>query len=71
MWMRCGWISGRIKNNQTRSSESWGYDKACNNTGAVRFVQQYLKECELIAKQLDVPVENITGLAAKSPLRAG
>ena len=41
------------------------YDKACNNTGAVRFVQQYLKECELIAKQLDVPVENILGLAAK------
>ncbi|EAW8149235.1 hypothetical protein GJ200_19710 [Salmonella enterica subsp. enterica] len=40
------------------------YDKACNDVNAVRFVQQHLKECELIAKQLNVPVENILGLAA-------
>ncbi len=48
------------------------YDKACNNTGAVRFVQQYLKECELIAKQLDVPVEKYPGACCKEVLlRAG
>lgn len=40
------------------------YDKACNDVNAVRFVQQHLKECELIAKQLNAPVENILGLAA-------
>ncbi|AZI92514.1 hypothetical protein BRQ80_22180 [Salmonella enterica] len=40
------------------------YDKACNNVGAVRFVQEHMKVCEIIAKELDVPVENILGLAA-------
>lgn len=35
------------------------YDKACNNVGAVRFVQEHMKVCEIIAKELDVPVENI------------
>lgn len=40
------------------------YDKACNNVGAVRFVQEHMKICEIIAKELDVPVENILGLAA-------
>ncbi|SUG79427.1 Uncharacterised protein [Salmonella enterica subsp. enterica] len=37
------------------------YDKACNNVGAVRFVQEHMKVCEIIAKELDVPVENILG----------
>lgn len=41
------------------------YDKACNNTGAVRFIQEHLKDCELIANELKVPVENILGVAAK------
>lgn len=40
------------------------YDKACNNVGAVRFVREHMKVCEIIAKELDVPVENILGLAA-------
>ncbi len=40
------------------------YDKACNNVGAVRFAQEHMKVCEIIAKELDVPVENILGLAA-------
>lgn len=40
------------------------YDKACNSVGAVRFAQEHLKDCELIAKQLNVPVANILGLAA-------
>ena len=40
------------------------YDKACNNVAAVRFVQEHLKDCELIANQLNVPVANILGLAA-------
>ncbi len=40
------------------------YDKACNNVGAVRFVHEHMKVCEIIAKELDVPVENILGLAA-------
>ncbi|MBV7407027.1 glucosaminidase domain-containing protein [Enterobacter sp. ENT03] len=40
------------------------FDKACNNTAAVRFVQEHIRDSEIIAKQLDVPVENILGLAA-------
>lgn len=47
------------------------YDKACNDVNAVRFVQQHLKECELIAKQLNVPVENILGLAAAEAVLPG
>lgn len=40
------------------------YDKACNSVAAVRFIQKHLKDCELIAKELDAPLENILGLAA-------
>lgn len=40
------------------------FDKACNNTAAVRFVQEHIRDSEIIARQLDVPVENILGLAA-------
>ncbi len=40
------------------------YDKACNNAGAVRFVQEHIRDSEIIAKELGVPVENILGLAA-------
>ncbi len=40
------------------------YDSACNSTTAVTFIQKHLRDCETIAGQLDVPVENILGLAA-------
>ncbi len=41
------------------------YDKACNNTEAVRFIQKYKNDCEIIANQLEVPVEFILAVAAK------
>jgi hypothetical protein len=37
---------------------------ACNNFGAVSFVFKFQRDCEIIAKELTVPVENILGLAA-------
>jgi flagellum-specific peptidoglycan hydrolase FlgJ len=37
----------------------------CNVVDAVMFVQKFRADCELIAKQLNVPVENILGLAAQ------
>ncbi|EDR8206791.1 hypothetical protein GRN67_002004 [Salmonella enterica subsp. enterica serovar Weltevreden] len=44
------------------------YDKACNNTEAVRFIQKYKNDCEIIANQLEVPVEFILAVAAKESL---
>lgn len=37
----------------------------CNNVNAVAFVNTYRKDCQQIADQLNVPVENILGLAAQ------
>lgn len=37
----------------------------CNNVGAVSFVIKYKNDCQIIADQLEVPVENILGLAAQ------
>jgi hypothetical protein len=37
----------------------------CNAVDAVMFAQRVRHDCEIIAKQLDVPVENIIGLAAE------
>jgi hypothetical protein len=37
----------------------------CNNVEAVSFVIKYKNDCKIIADQLDVPVENILGLAAQ------
>lgn len=39
--------------------------KLCNNTNAVTFVSKYKAACQPIADQLDLPVENILGLAAQ------
>ena len=39
--------------------------KSCNNLTAVAFIYKFRNDCELIAKQLNVPVENILGLAAQ------
>lgn len=36
----------------------------CNVVNAVKFVQQYQHDCSVVAKQLNVPTENILGLAA-------
>jgi hypothetical protein len=40
----------------------------CNNLVAVAFVKKYRDDCEEVAKRLDVPVENILGLAAQESL---
>lgn len=37
----------------------------CNNVSAVSFVMKYKGDCQPIADQLDVPVENTLGLAAQ------
>jgi hypothetical protein len=37
----------------------------CNNVNAVAFINQYRQACAQVATQLDVPVENILGLAAQ------
>lgn len=37
----------------------------CNAVDAVAFVHKYRADCEPVAKQLAVPVENILGLAAQ------
>lgn len=39
--------------------------KLCNNINAVTFVSKYKAACQPIADQLDLPVENILGLAAQ------
>jgi len=39
--------------------------KQCNNVSAVTFVSKHKAACQPIADQLDVPVENILGLAAQ------
>ncbi|WP_025127332.1 glucosaminidase domain-containing protein [Pseudomonas sp. PH1b] len=39
--------------------------KLCNNISAVTFVSKYKAVCQPIADQLDLPVENILGLAAQ------
>ncbi|NBF01961.1 hypothetical protein GV819_06620 [Pseudomonas sp. Fl5BN2] len=39
--------------------------KLCNNISAVTFVSKYKAVCQPIAEQLDLPVENILGLAAQ------
>ncbi|MFK3789223.1 glucosaminidase domain-containing protein [Pseudomonas piscis] len=39
--------------------------KLCNNISAVTFVSKYKVVCQPIADQLDLPVENILGLAAQ------
>ncbi len=36
----------------------------CNNLKAIAFVMKYKSDCMLIAKQLDLPTENVLGLAA-------
>ena len=40
-------------------------NKLCNNLSAVQFVRRFQSDCELIAKDLDMPVENILGLVAQ------
>jgi len=37
----------------------------CNNIAAVTFVSKHKAVCQPIADQLDLPVENILGLAAQ------
>lgn len=37
----------------------------CNNVVAVSFVVKHKNDCQVIANQLDIPVENILGLAAQ------
>jgi hypothetical protein len=39
--------------------------KSCNNIPAVNFVKKHRPDCEPIASDLQVPVENILGLAAQ------
>lgn len=37
----------------------------CNNANAVAFINRYRSACEQVAASLDVPMENILGLAAQ------
>ena len=39
--------------------------RLCNNISAVTFVSKYKAVCQPIADQLDLPVENLLGLAAQ------
>jgi hypothetical protein len=39
--------------------------RLCNNLGAVAFVNKHRHDCMQIANQLNVPIENIIGLAAQ------
>lgn len=43
-------------------------DKICNNLDAVAFVQKFKSDSSHIAARLDLPVENILGLAAEESL---
>lgn len=40
-------------------------DKLCNTTYAVDFVKKFSADCAKLASQIDVPMENILGLAAQ------
>jgi flagellum-specific peptidoglycan hydrolase FlgJ len=42
--------------------------RLCNEVGAMAFIMRYKGDCQTIANQLDVPVENILGLAASESL---
>ncbi len=47
-----------------RNEEMGAYDKACNKQRRGKVYPKYKNDCEIIANQLEVPVEFILAVAA-------